>query len=204
MAAGNARSDAYDHVHRHAQIDDVLLTKADIEAHDAARALVADHRPKLRFLIERREPLVDLDLETGIATGRFSMCVTIDAPKALVEDPQAVSTPSATDDAVDKTRILIIEAEHKAIFSNIPHDAEPDAVGLFIGLVGKFAVYPYFRNLVSQAAGMTHLDLPILPVLRDPQDRPDRPHQPAPAADTTTAPTKPRKRRKPAEAANKD
>ncbi|GGB60045.1 hypothetical protein GCM10011505_45970 [Tistrella bauzanensis] len=194
---GAAAMEAYEAVRRAAELDDVVLRNARIDVHPKARALVKMQGDTLRFVIDRAQPEAERNRDAAMVVGHFTMTATVDAPQSLIDMPDI--TDVAPGD--DMRRIVLITGQYDVSFTNIPDDADDDAVGLFIGLVGKFAVYPYFRNLVSQAAGMTHLDLPILPVLRDPQDRP---HQAAaPAADTTAAPTKARKRRKPAEAANK-
>lgn len=194
---GTPAMDAYEAVRRAADLEDVVLRTARIDVHPKARALVKMQGDALRFIIDRAQPVAERNRDVGMVVGHFTMTVTVDAPQTLMDTPDITDV----DPGDDMRQIVLITGQYDVSYTNIPDDADDDAVGLFIGLVGKFAVYPYFRNLVSQAAGMTHLDLPILPVLRDPQDRPERPHQPAPAAGTTAAPTKPRKRRK---AANKD
>lgn len=205
---GTPAMEAYEAVRRAADLEDVVLRNARIDVHPKARALVKMQGDALRFVIDRAQPVAERNRDTATVVGHFKMTVTVDAPRALIDSPDI--TDIDPDD--EMRQIVLITGQYEVSYTNIPDDADDDAVGLFVGLVGKLAVYPYFRNLVSQAAGMTHLDLPILPVLRDPQDRPDRPPPPAPApapapatsAGASAAPAKPRKRRKPAEAANKD
>jgi hypothetical protein len=43
------------------------------------------------------------------------------------------------------------------------------AVEAFIGRVGRFTVFPYFRTFVSQMSWLSGAGLPIVPILRDPK-----------------------------------
>jgi hypothetical protein len=64
-----------------------------------------------------------------------------------------------------RKRILSIVAVYIIAYENVPPVEEVHALA-FVQKVGRFAVYPFFRSIVSTLAGESRLDLPILPIMR--------------------------------------
>lgn len=82
---------------------------------------------------------------------------------------------------------IILDAMFLAVYVNMKGIGASE-VERFMKQLVPFAVYPYFRGLVSQLAWMGGVPLPPMPVLRSP---------PPSAASPTKTPPKPRKRRSP-------
>ncbi|WP_372089502.1 hypothetical protein P7L79_28870 [Tistrella mobilis] len=161
------QGELYEHVRRAAELDGIVLRKAEIDIHPVAHTLIRQHADRLRFAIDRAQPLATRDRATGTVVGTFDLKVTVKAPKDLIQTMEAGS--GTADDSL--LSVVLISGRYDVSYFGIPADADDAAVHQFIGLVAKFAVYPYFRNFVAAAAGMADLQLPILPVLREPQDK---------------------------------
>lgn len=61
--------------------------------------------------------------------------------------------------------VLSIKARYMIIY-NINREVEPKYARDFVANVGRFAIFPYFRSLVSQYSAASSTDLPLLPVLK--------------------------------------
>lgn len=89
------------------------------------------------------------------------------------------------------TTVLAIECKYLIVYSDLEGCDKP-AVELFVGKVGHFTVYPYFRAFVSQISWSSGTNLPILPVLtaKGPKSapRPSDPSHPLPKHRTATRP----------------
>lgn len=61
--------------------------------------------------------------------------------------------------------VLSVKARYLIVYS-ISTDVESRYAEDFVANVGRFAVFPYFRSLVSQYSAASSAELPLLPVLR--------------------------------------
>jgi hypothetical protein len=86
-----------------------------------------------------------LDDETGVAVGIFAWWIDVSHG--------------------DK-QLLNLTAVYTVTYSGLK-GREADAVRRFIDRVGRFAIYPYFRSLVSQFSWASEANLPILPILKE-------------------------------------
>jgi hypothetical protein len=68
-----------------------------------------------------------------------------------------------------RKKALSIKADYLVVYSSAT-DLEEVYVEAFLGNVGKFATFPYFRALVATYSAASSADLPILPVLKQPID----------------------------------
>ena len=62
--------------------------------------------------------------------------------------------------------VLQITARYAIAYGNLYEERAEEVVPVF-GRIGRFAVYAYFRALVSTLLGQANIVLPILPVLRE-------------------------------------
>jgi hypothetical protein len=70
-----------------------------------------------------------------------------------------------------RSTLLKLTAQYIIYYSGVPNVDDKYRTE-FMQRVGKFATYPYFRNLVSQISWASSAELPILPVLK--QDIPPK------------------------------
>jgi hypothetical protein len=66
--------------------------------------------------------------------------------------------------------VLSIKASYLVAYE-LKAPSEEKYADRFVRNVGKFAVYPYFRNLVAQYSAAASAELPLLPVLKQRIDR---------------------------------
>jgi len=66
---------------------------------------------------------------------------------------------------IGRKTVLSIKARYLVVYS-IAADVEARYAEDFVANVGRFAVFPYFRSLVSQYSAASSADLPLLPVIK--------------------------------------
>jgi hypothetical protein len=64
-----------------------------------------------------------------------------------------------------RRRLLSVTASYLIAY-RVSKNLEAKYVNVFLGNVGRFAVFPYFRSLVAQYSSASAAELPILPVLK--------------------------------------
>jgi hypothetical protein len=62
--------------------------------------------------------------------------------------------------------VLQVMARYAIAYGNVPNERAEDVVPVF-ARIGRYAVYAYFRVLVSVLLGQANVMLPVLPVLRE-------------------------------------
>ncbi|KAA0698524.1 hypothetical protein DTW90_12005 [Neorhizobium sp. P12A] len=66
---------------------------------------------------------------------------------------------------IKKKKVLSIDAEYYITYSDVP-PVDRQHLEAYMGKVGRFATYPYFRGLVSHLSWESSAELPIMPVLK--------------------------------------
>ena len=66
----------------------------------------------------------------------------------------------------NRRKLLSITATYLIAY-RVLKDSEEKYAHVFLASVGRFAIFPYFRSLVSQYSAASMADLPILPVLKE-------------------------------------
>ena len=69
-----------------------------------------------------------------------------------------------------RKNVISCKAKYFAIYVGLS-GCDEAAAQAFVGRVGRFAVYPYFRALVANFAWNADINMPILPVIREPAIR---------------------------------
>ena len=138
----------YIKVVKSAQLKEILLLSSSF---DVDRSFLESAEPdedgdvKLGFTCGAEVPDVRYDATEGIFTGQFDWYA-----KADKDDHVAID----------------IRGSYGIVYQ-CDRDLEKGAVQSFVLRVGKFATFPYFRQLAAFYATSASLGLPILPVLKE-------------------------------------
>lgn len=89
--------------------------------------------------------------------------------KAFSYDPEQNRLGGQFDWTIDvsysRKKLLQIKASYVVTYDNVP-DVGNTHIEAFIKRVGRFATYPYLRNLTSHLSWESRAELPVLPVLK--------------------------------------
>lgn len=123
-----------------AHLSNIVLKKSEFEiGEDYRRVPRASHKHKYGHKWES----VNYDQDAGIAGGSMEWSVSVQT---------------------GRKKGLKVKAVFLIVYENLQR-LNPEAVEMFIETVGRVAIYPYFRNHVSQLSWQSGAKLPILPVI---------------------------------------
>lgn len=138
---------AYNKVVEDAELLDIRLTDFKFSVKPKYYPAIekeADGNVRLSRSFDHEVVDIGRDAEMGTVGGRFVWSLKISEGKA---------------------RLMTIDASFFVVYRSVP-DVEQEHVEAYLRKVGRFATYPYFRNLVSQMSWESATDLPIMPVLK--------------------------------------
>jgi hypothetical protein len=136
----------YNDVVSNAELVDIKLTSSSFKIEGE---YFADMRQDPKLEVSGSPRWTRLDSERGIIAGGLDWSVTCRQGRKVV---------------------LSIKASYLVAYG-LSEPVEDKYAEYFVQNVGRFAVYPYFRNLVAQYSAASSAELPLLPVLKQRIDR---------------------------------
>jgi len=153
LPAAGFNIDAYNKVVAASNLIDIRLISSDCKVIPEYFLIRDQESREGKKLIELQQSATDVQVSSriptqgrGIASGRWKFRVS------------AVS---------GRKKLILINAEYLVVYEFHGEALDAEHVEYFVKKVGRVAVYPYFRQLVSFYSAAGHADLPVLPMLKE-------------------------------------
>jgi len=133
--------DLYRDVVASSMLQEVRLTKSSF---DVKQDYFANVDQELSLSFDGQMANVHYDSEIGVAIGDFLWSAYVKKKKK---------------------QLCKIKSQYMVVYT-VDKNSDERAVCKFVKTVGRFAIFPYFRVLVSQYSSASSANLPVLPVLK--------------------------------------
>lgn len=135
----------YNEIAQRARLAEITLSASEFHAKIDAALTLSD--PEAAIKLNYKDELTDVTFDgaSGILAGTFNW-------KAEIKS--------------GRSSLVRLRAGYSIFYDNLV-DADESYAVAYLGKVGRFATYPYFRALFSLQSGAASLTIPPLPSLRE-------------------------------------